>query len=1083
MATNIFLSAGQSPSTNIAVIDPSNPPFGILNRKYNTEVLNAWEPSAVVSISTKQLFTAVQVDSPPLGNAPALSSELIELVAWQPDLSAHQFFGGRGPFMPAPLSSSVIAVAVSNPPVKTQTSRPWVGEWVPSELSPQLQVKLAQGPPAWVPFGTSIPQGTISNFGSYDSLVPSVYRGIPAPALLAGQVDNPPFGIPAVSQRSILDAWQPPAAPAPVAGSLNPAISTVVVNNPPFGVPPRSAATIRTSWAQPDAQAPTGQALNPVFSAVQVNSSPYRRITYNIVLWSWIVTDPLPILSLKVPQVQTAAVVPVINITSYEIIAAAWVTADTVLQSAAHVPQSVVAAPVSNPPISSSANDQLAGGGIWPSLPDPLPILSRYLPAFVTDVQVNNPPPRFANQLVIARAWTESDLLPLHPRNRRLLSARVVPPNNSSIWTVLSAWYPDNIRVISRAKVIAAAKVDNPPASSTANDQLLAVGAWSALPDPLPTLPGPASVLSAPVNDPPFGGSLGTSVFAYRAGETSSVTWTQLPPEILSEVQVSNPLGNSGYQDAIASWASEAATTITWVQLPPEILAVPAQGNNPAFGGSPLQGVFASFVGETSTIAWVQAPASLLDVPVNNPAGRRPDRLSSILVAWAPLDPMPIVAGLLNPDFDSIVVDNPPVQGPVAAAVVSGILTAWVPPEAQAPTGGLLNPALESVFVNNPTGRRPDRFTSIVSTWVPPDPAPIVAGLLNPDIEAIAVTNAPGRRPDRLASIIGSWVPPDPAPVVAGLLNQTLEAVSVNNPPGSGAATSTPALIDILAAWGPVDIARQSLPRLRPQIAPSFIPPYSTALKGIVASWAPSDAQVQLPRIRNPLFGAPVVNNPPIKVGAAARDSVLARWVLADPNPVQKRLVPQGPVIAFGASSNSSSATITTAWTPELVALPPLRRLRILDAPVAHPVGVSAQILEVITGAWAPDITVVQALVLQVPATAFIGTPKVNLETILGAWIPPVLPPIMSALLSAAALDIPVNPPPVLGGYLDNLSMVITAWTPSVFDPWFTSTSTGQTFIPPRPPIPHGSSIYEAIGAPGELGSSLRAGIGRISTS
>lgn len=545
----------------------NNPPFN--SRDNASGILAAWippPPQAPLPGLLNPALEAVPVNNPPFahpGRSAIIEQQALAAAAWQSDPVYYQFIGGNAPYLPRYLPASITAVPVNNPIPALQGQAPWWTWWLPADPTPQLQPRLAQGPPAptFVPKTSDL---TAIVAGWLLPALPAVMaRNLP-PAITAVEVDNPPF-----SQRNntvgVLAAWIPPPPDPIVAGRVNPALEAVPVSNPPFGIPQPSLTGILAAWIPPPPQPIVAGTVNAVFEAVPVNNPPFGvpSPSLGVIRAAWEPPPPAPIVAgLVGPALETA---PVINNPPFshpgrnEAVSrsvASWQSDPVYWQffggSGSYLPRylpaSITAVPVNNPPIklvSASVLSSILTGWIPPA---PQPIVAGLLGPALEAIQVNNPP--FAG-----------------------LTANLV--------SVLAAWIPPPPQPITAGSVnaaIEAVPVNNPPFNSRDNATGILLAWIPPPPAPIVATPLNPALSAVPVNNPPFGAKPFAGL--WEAAQSLPVVGRLLAPPLLILHQQPPPLGQA---DVSRAWIPPDPA-VQLQRYVPQAFAPPVV-NNPPPGG------------------------------------------------------------------------------------------------------------------------------------------------------------------------------------------------------------------------------------------------------------------------------------------------------------------------------------------------------------------------------------------------------------------------------------------------------------------------------------------------------------------
>jgi hypothetical protein len=754
-----IVTGRQLPAAVLAVL-VSNPPFGRPAPSLSS-ILTTWispDAQAPKATALNPAVSAVPANNPPFGVPPLSARAVFE--AWQPPSPQAPVAGN--------LSPAVSAVPVNNPPfgLPPFSSAAILTAWAPTELLPALprvQRKLADG------IVSSAAPWLETVVGTWTPADPAPIVKAPlTSSLVAVAIGNPPFGVPSLSQRTILEAWQSPPAQAPVGGSLNPSIAAVAVNTPPLGLPPPSAPEILAAWISPDAQAPVARALNPAISAVSV----------------------------------------------------------------------------SLPPVSSSADNQLAAGGSWPALPDPPPVLLRYLPASVTSVPASNAPGVYRPFV----AGVPDDPLPVLPRRGVFAAPPSFVPSSPALTPILAAWAGD-VPLVTRTLLnptLLAVPVNNAPAAS--GNQLADGGIWP-LPEPLPVLPRylPASTTGVPVNVPPVRNQVHQylSTRAWIIDDPVAITQrAQAPIQPVGFIPPSRP------QVDVAGWASDAAA-VTRPQLDPAFLAVPA--NNPPPRQVPQGAVLASWIPADPTPA-VSRFVPRASIAAATTQAIPPAILETIVGSWTLDQQIQVLPKKLNPSFEAVRADNPPVSGsPASTPTMTDVLPSWAAAE-QLPW--LPRATLQTAPSGFIPARRP-WMPGIIDAWAhEPSQAD---GIAPRNLEVSPAQNISRARAAYL-EIFASWSPPDQMPLLPRNVIAHLIVPFVGAPQFS--------IIAVVDAWASLDnlipaiVRPVSIADETPENNPPFGLPRRRSLLNILSSWAEPSQQLNTLRICQPIAQFKVLIDP-----------------------------------------------------------------------------------------------------------------------------------------------------------------------------------------------------------------------------
>lgn len=350
--------------------------------------------------------------------------------------------------------------------------------------------------------------------------------------------------------------------------------------------------------------------------------------------------------------------------------------------------------------------------------------------------------------------------------------------------------------------------------------------------------------------------------------------------------------------------------------------------------------------------------------------------------------------------------------------------------------------------------------------WVPPDPLPQLQAL---------------RPQPAIAAPILAWsadfyaaLPGEPPPDYTPWLRRAPARIFPQPFLQSGLVHNEA----IQAAWVPADPQPQRQPgraRLPAQFLVPFVPPRALDVVAIAAAWAPDPPVAQ----RRPSLVQVAVPDT-VLVGIDV-DVVIAAWA---PEPFVQQ--PRARLITLPGivpQARVSTEVILSAWEP---APPPaqaaLPRLVQVPVPYAIPARIDAGIA--IAAAWVEDYAPLPGKKIP-PHTAAVTlswfpVPSGAQNAVVAAWQPSYSTALFTSIVAQA---VEVDSPPIIGVFLDNLATALTFWVPSAFDPWFTAPLNLFPNPPPTPPPTPGSLIREALHAPHELGSTLRAGIGALSRS
>jgi hypothetical protein len=1060
----------------LLAIAVNNPP--VIRIRTQEQVAGTWQPDPAAwqffgapapfmhAEFLPPVFTAI-VNNPPIAGI-----RVQEQVngTWQADPAAFEFFGGCGPFIPRTLPASFLAIVVNAPPpALAQTERPYDNWWIPADPSPQLTVKKSQAPPnppfwipapstwailtAWNPPDAQAPiAGNINPVllaiavnnqpvttsadnqlvaGGYWPALPdpnpTLPRYLPA-SVTAVEVDNPPVSSNADNQLVAGGYWPALPDPNPTLPPLLPvSIYAVRIDNPPLSIAGDNQLAAGGYWPAPF-YAPLFQ--TQLTTSVEVDNPPPSSDAFEQLAiggyWPAL-PDPNPTLPrYLIPRLIGAP--PWSAAALYETIVSSWTTPDPqVLPPRLNPVFEAVA--VNNPPIAGlNGDNQLAAGGYWPPLPDPLPILRRLLPVSIIGSPVNNPP--FAglngdNQLAAGGYWP------------------VLPDPNPTL--------PRYLPVSAIASMVS----EPPSTQSVGTTQLAAGGYWPALPDPLPILPRylPASVTASTVNNPPLG------VFSFapdQLGVCISWAWEAVKVTVLfgNQITSNGPIAEvdnpptysyvSPYETILGAWEPPPPPLVANTTPPVTAPYIPPPSGQP-FGNSASLQVFATFGPVATSLTWLQLPPALLGASVSNPSfGGAPDATQAILAYWQQPDPAPILPRLPVQRF------VPAVQLISEVGPLETILALWWEPQDQ-PQQKVKRRSFFTPGVPTPPVP-PRELVEVIASWRanreswPADtPAPVVARPLSPAISAVPVNNPPSRTTDQ-AGIAISWLVPDPWIEPVDRVNPTLASVPLSNPPFAGGKPANLAGL-LSGAWAvPDPWPRLPIPPLPVRVDPS-VAGRARLAAFLYATWAAPDVPVQ-PRVLLPQPSAVFV---PRSVPQDKTNSlVLNSWAEPPPAAPQRTLQVQG----------------TGIFLPSFVPPSPLETI--------------------LESSWAAADLPPTLARLQVPPTQIGGqNARVGGQAavVLAAWQdgPPLI--FAQRFLPSGTAAVVVSPAIMTGAYLANLMAVLSFWVPSSFDPWFTGIPLGQPLPPPIAPIPHGTAVYEALGSPHELGSVLRAGLGALSRS
>jgi hypothetical protein len=597
---------------------------------------------------------------------------------------------------------------------------------------------------------------------------------------------------------------------------------------------------------------------------------------------------------------------------------------------------------------------------------------------------------------------------------------------------------------------------------------------------------------------------------AWGAVDTFLTPREQLSPSLLN-VRIDAPLPRRASLDT-AAWAPSDQAVQPAIRLVPQPVATPFIASVDNARQDILDGWLLI---DASPITARSLNPAFKDARIDRPIVRRDSDQDSVSTAWLPVDSAPILpralpkvsaaASVDNPPLQkwrgvelawntpvpvplysfsalpngAVNADNPPLCGPPAdSPVLVSIVATWVSELAQAaaiipPTSGTLfdfpfwfisgdsfpstviaesilyswvspdsqiflsrHPPVTSVRVDAPL---PKRALIDTAAWAPSDQAvqPAVRVVPQPVAAVPFIASVDNARQD----ILDGWLPVDSAPVVARSLNPKFEDVQVDRPTVKRDFDQD----SILATWIPLDPAPTLTVKMPQGITAAFI--ITTTLRArqeILGAWVPLDPAPITTRPLNPVFEAVRVDNPPSRSVALASSVTIgmATWTLADPLLVVPKYLPQGTVIVSAPlpfCASSTAAGILASWTTTGAQIFPPR------------------------------------LIPQAAPAQFVPVRQTSLVGIVSTWadLSPTIEYAASPRISAS-----IDSPPTASTQSDNFAAVLTTWTPSTFDPWYTAVSGSQGILPP--PFVAPLSI-EAFSSPFELNSTLRAGLGSLS--
>lgn len=391
------------------------------------------------------------------------------------------------------------------------------------------------------------------------------------PTVTAVPVNNPPF-TGRTHLPNILAQWQAPDPSPPLPGKLSPGIPGQSVDNPPrLSRPPQPLYPV-------DYLAPQQQRYVPQTSVVVAAQGPYNNLWLASVIQSWFAADPQPTLprNLNPSFLGVRVDNPPFGLRWQSPV---YPSPPILISGIVGVPPTGAAPTVVQNPY---ANYWLATVVQSWFGSDPLPTLPRYLNPTVTAVRVDNPP---FNQRTFIPSYPEAYVAPQGPvrlpQGAPVVVSTQGPYSNYWLATVLEAWQandpPPTLPRYSAA--IPGWSVDNPPVSEGT-----LVITWLPADHP-PTLPRrlPASLLTVPVNNPPFshyGRSAWVADIIVRAWQPPDPLPTlsnKLNPSALA-VPVNNPPFTSRTElpGILAAWAAWPPSQFpTPYSVPPQVQPAP----------------------------------------------------------------------------------------------------------------------------------------------------------------------------------------------------------------------------------------------------------------------------------------------------------------------------------------------------------------------------------------------------------------------------------------------------------------------------------------------------------------------------